>query len=104
MRLLRLLFFALLFAAGEVAVPVVSSASEALEEVSEETQHANGRRRGEREAAAVRSPSPGAAAVQAAHRPSVRVLSRTAERNHRSGLRKVPPPSSASSSAPEEDH
>ena len=103
MRLVRLLFFTLLFAAGEVAMPV-APAAESVEEASEETPHPSARRRSERQAAAARTPSPATAAVQAAHRPVGRVLTRNVELIHRASLRKIPPLSSASSSAPEEDH
>ena len=103
MRLFRLLFFAVLFAAGEVSVPMVEAVPEAAEEAAEETPHPSARRRSERRPAAARTAPVEAAALQTAHRPLRPAVTRGVELNHGAAIRKMPPPSSASSSAPE-DH
>jgi hypothetical protein len=105
MRLLRLAVIALLFAAGELAAPVVAPAAEALEEIAEETAHPRGRRSTHRPAVAP-TPTAAVAMVHFAHRPAVRPLARALEPGHRGGLRKTPPPAAASSSsaAVPEDH
>jgi hypothetical protein len=101
MRVFRLVFFALLFAAAEVSVPMVGAVSEAAEEVAEETPHGSARRRALRPARS-RTARVETAAVQTAHRPVRPAVTRGVELNHRAAIRKTPAPSSSSPSP--EDH
>lgn len=103
MRLIRLLFFAVLFAAGDVSVAMVEAVPEAAEEVAEETPHPSARRRGERRPAAARTAPVETAALQTAHRPLRPAVTRGVELNRRAAVRKVPAPSLASSPV-SEDH
>jgi len=102
MRAVRLFFFALLFATGEVSVPIVEAVPEVVEEAAEETSHASARRRAHRPAASRTTPVQ-TAAVQTAHRPQRPAVTRGVELNRRAAVRKVPPPSLASSPV-SEDH
>ena len=103
MRLLQILLMGLLFAAGEVMLPLVPVAEAAAEEMAEETSHPSARRRARHVPATAGAGLPRVHAVSAVSRPITGATPAHVEPGQRSTHRKIPPPARSSSASPE-DH